>query len=89
MQTKTLIVASLIAPLLLISCSREDQQSPLATGTSVEKQAIAPADPGKMLESSPPAAGITAAPATPPMEESAKAVTTPATPPSEPAKSGY
>lgn len=85
MQTKTLFVTSLIVPLLLIFCSQSDQQTPLATGTSEEKQAIAPADPGKMMESSPPAAGITPAPA----QEPAPAVTTPATPPSEPAKSGY
>ena len=79
MQTRTMFVASLIIPLLLISCSRENQESPLATGTSAseEKQANTPGDPAKVMEDSPPAAGM--APATPPMD--------PATPPSEPAKS--
>ena len=81
MQTRTMLVVSLIIPLLLISCSRENQESPLATGTSAseEKQANTPGDPAKVMEDSPPAAGMAPATPTPPMD--------PATPPSEPAKS--
>jgi hypothetical protein len=88
MQTKHLLVASVIIPLLLISCNREDQGSPLASGTSEEKQAVAPADPAKVMEDSPPAAGMAPAPVAPPAEPD-PAMANPATPPSEPAKSGY
>ncbi len=87
MQTRTtILVATLVFPLLLISCSRDDQQSPLSSGTSEKNQAMTPADPGKTLESSPPAAGIAPAPS---MPEPAPLATEPAKPPSEPAKSGY
>lgn len=82
MPTKTLLVATLVVPLLLISCSRSEQDAPLTSGGGEQNQAV-PADPGKTLEGAPPAAGM---PATPPMEP-APSATEPATPPMEPPKS--
>lgn len=96
MQTKPLLIATLVIPLLLISCGRDDQESPLVTGTSEEKQTIEPGDPAKIMEESAPAAGMAPAPETPPMESAPAAPTVepdpamaPATPPSAPEKSGY
>jgi hypothetical protein len=91
MQTKPLIVASLVVPLLLISCSRENLESPVATGTSEQRQAAAPADPAKVMEDSPPAAGAMSAPDKPEMEPAPAAppMADPATPPNDAAKGSY
>lgn len=60
MRTKTTLAAVLVLPLLLMACDRADN-SPTAAAPdqSQEKQATSP---DKMLERSPPAAGMPAAP---------------------------
>ena len=91
---KTILAASLVLPLLVLACNR-NEPAPTSAIPAPEKQAMSP---DKMLERSPPAAGTPTAPSdtqsTPVWQPS-----TPASPPSaagtadskpsEPLKSGY
>lgn len=85
---KTILAASLVLPLLVLACNR-NEPAPTAAIPSPEKQAMSP---DKMMERSPPAAG---APTTPSDTQSSTPASPPAAagamdkPPSEPAKSGY
>lgn len=75
MQTKTLLTAIFVLPLLLMACNRADNSPTAATpAQSQEKQAMSP---DKMFERSPPAAGA-------PMQSDNQATTDkPTAPPSE------
>ena len=58
MQSKSILVATLVLPLLVIACNRD--QSPMSSATDQDKQqAMAPSNtPDNMLENAPPAAGM-------------------------------
>lgn len=88
MRNKSLLAASLVLPLLLLGCNR-DEHSPTASNPSAERQASTPSAEDRMLEKSAPAAGSpstsdSSSSAMPPKapEDSAS----PSTPPSEPKK---
>lgn len=95
MSSKTILFATLVLPLLMAACNR-DEQSPTAAapGQSEERQAQAPTSPDKMMENAPPAAGTpppagdapAAGAAAPPMPP-ADASKSDAQQPNEPAKS--
>lgn len=89
MRNKSLLAASLVLPLLLLGCNR-DEQSPTAAKPSAEKQASTPSAEDRMLEKSAPAAG---SPSTSDSSSSAmppkapEDSSSPSTSPSEPKKS--
>jgi len=91
MSSKTILFATLVLPLLMAACNR-DEQSPTAAIPGEEKQAQAPTSPDKMMENAPPAAG-TPPPASDAPAAGAAAPTPPTDaasqqqPPNEPAKS--
>lgn len=82
MSSKTILFATLVLPLLMAACNR-DEQSPTAAVPGEEKQAQAPTSPDKMMENAPPAAG------TPPPASGAPAAGSeaPASPPGGASKS--
>lgn len=88
MRNKSLLAASLVLPLLLLGCNR-DEQSPTAANPSTEKQVSTPSAEDRMLEKSAPAAG---APGTSDSSSSAmppkvpEDSNSPSTSPSEPKK---
>jgi len=62
MKSKTLLAATLVVPLLVLACNREEPY-PTATRHSEEKSAMAPSiSPDRALENSPPVAGHSSSP---------------------------
>lgn len=89
---KTILAASLVLPLLVLACNRNEPASTAAIPSPEKQAATSPTSPDKMLERSPPAAGT---PTTPSDTQSSTPASPPAAagamdkPPSEPLKSGY
>lgn len=80
MRNKSLLAASLVLPLLLLGCNR-DEHSPTAANPTQERQASTPSAEDRMLEKSAPAAG------TPSPSDSTSPGISPSKVPDEPASS--